>query len=1465
MPTIVIDQTGLPANGLINALNLPDGVYTAVVTATGPGGTATDTIVFAVCTTLWFNKFTHLTEDPNSTLTYTVDRTGNTFTDSQGYSYFYALSNPTGTAGQNDGLLVKVKPCGVVEWSKTVANVFNETVKGIYVASDTEIFATGSTSIDYPGFPGNYIGYDYLMKLDGEATEVWRKRYTRFGSVNVGTIKTPVRDTAGNLFTVMMDSSEAANDTYLVKLSSTGDVVWSKLIYGARGVIGRGDHLYVFGTEAASGFTMLGATHSFLLKFDTDGNIVWQRTIGGVTRSDNYLIVEGCTVAPDNGVFVVGSLATSSIGTGEGESAAFIAKIDSNGSISWQRKFGQPSGVGIDRSIATTSTATAVKTDSLGNAYVCGFTADTFENDDKVFVCKFLSDGSIDWYRRINMYRAWHIDVTADDMYVMLTFTSNSPTSNRSMFLAKLPTDRPLTGIYDEVSYSEYGVEVVETTEAFLTSFLQLTDYPNIAAENDVEFTFADGGPVPSTTYIEGCALQPGSSPPTVKASIVDPTTVLEGESVRLEWAATHSTEVQINIDGPTPITATVGTRGLQEFGPLTAGSYTVTFTANGPDGTDTAIESLTVVAHDFTGIEYDAWVVVHGGTFTGAERYVQSLARAKSVKFVDDAGNFYIAGHEAYYEGQVSNHYRPFISKVAPDGSLLWTAGFTLAGQPTLDAFVVKNNCVFAVLNLNQDAYLIKVDSDGTLLWQRRIAVSGDYVRFFAVDADDTTVYVGGLHDTGLNSLDVGYVTRWSQIDGSLLWQTSLRYSTGLGNLSKITCVKYVDGFLYCAGAATAPFTFYTGAGQLIVKLDVSDGSIVWQRGLNNNGVNLPTVNEIKCIDIDATGNIYIGGGWTYETSYLAKLDSSANIIWQKHIEILVSQPYQDVECLVVDSTGSHVYAVMDLALSGGTRYASAVMKLSAVDGSLDWCRRFDLTEGEYTTPVNIALDSTEQYFVLTGGISKWRYWGASADYRAFLVKYPVTGEHTNDFGQHSWQAYTPSNITNATFVSQTPEFTNFAISRTTSAGNLTAVTPPWIETIVSRLTTRDTPAQSIALSIKRNHFNIDGVGTAVNVDDNYTFYWRTTGSPSRIMMKVEGPENFTRYYNNTFYNVASGNGGFNAFDQSFYWHKQTGDYTLTAIALYDSNGTSVKATLPIHIVNPPVPTADITVSPLSVTAGTAPTITWSSAWATHGAFSITGPEVLTNSPIQPNGSVNKIFFNTVGLYSAQYTAYNEGASTSDSFTFYVVDPAQPPVIYGSFTSGPTVPDGTNVTLATTIVNATSASYLTTGPGTNQGNALAVPTGSILFNNNIDFTTAKLGNYNIQVDATGTGGTDQDNFAFTIEPFVIPDGPETALFSGVEVTGLSAGWQEALTFYIDVPAGEANLFIQTNAPEFNQAALLVRFGQKPTIYEYDYISNNQTSFGASENVEISPPAEGRYYITVFSFGFSNLSITATF
>jgi hypothetical protein len=118
------------------------------------------------------------------------------------------------------------------------------------------------------------------------------------------------------------------------------------------------------------------------LKYNPAGDLVWARTWGGL--EDDY--GAGIAVDSSSNVYVCGE--TDSFGTGG--SGGLLLKYDHDGNLLWQKVWGATGNTNF----------TAMTIDENANVYMVGFSYGLSAGDPEVVVCKFDTDGEIQWAKQ---------------------------------------------------------------------------------------------------------------------------------------------------------------------------------------------------------------------------------------------------------------------------------------------------------------------------------------------------------------------------------------------------------------------------------------------------------------------------------------------------------------------------------------------------------------------------------------------------------------------------------------------------------------------------------------------------------------------------------------------------------------------------------------------------------------------------------------------------------------------------------------------------------------------------------------------------------------------------------------------------------------------------------------------------------------------------------------------------------
>jgi hypothetical protein len=272
--------------------------------------------------------------------------------------------------------------------------------------------------------------------------------------------------------------------------------------------------------------------------------------------------------------------------------------------------------------------------------------------------------------------------------------------------------------------------------------------------------------------------------------------------------------------------------------------------------------------------------------------------------------GGFIIAGNSDSNDGDVTGNHGDsdyWIVKLDSDGELIWQkslGGTDLDGAASIQQ-TSDGGYIIAGLSYsndgdvngnhgNSDYWIVKLDSDGELNWQKSLGgTAGEEARSIWQTFDGGFIIAG---DSNSNDGDVtgnhGEQDYWIvrlDSDGELIWQKSL----GGTSAELATSVQQTaDGGFITAGISFSndgDVTENHGVFDYwIVRLD-ADGELIWQKSLGGTGPDI----AFSLQQISDGGFIISGGSGSYDGDvtgnhgeqdyWIVKLDSDGESIWQK------------------------------------------------------------------------------------------------------------------------------------------------------------------------------------------------------------------------------------------------------------------------------------------------------------------------------------------------------------------------------------------------------------------------------------------------------------------------------------------------------------------------------------------------------------------------------------------------------
>jgi len=314
----------------------------------------------------------------------------------------YSFSNNddvSNNAGLQDYWIVKLNASGNILWEKSFGYQGADSGISLIETNDQGFLITGILDVTASGGEGNtqrtanrHAGGDYwALKLDISGNLEWSRYFggnftdTPYGVVQTedngfiiaGSSDSEDTDISGNIGTY---------DFWVIKISSSGDLVWEKSFGGsqideARAIIKSGDGNYIIAGDTRSNDNDVsqnkGAADLWLIKISPTGNLIWEKTIGG----SNFDVARAIENSQNNGFIISGSSRSSDIDVSEnkGQNDAWILKTDNNGNLLWETTVG---GSNIDFSYDVAELAN-------GSVIAVG---DTASNDGDIIENKGFSD-----------------------------------------------------------------------------------------------------------------------------------------------------------------------------------------------------------------------------------------------------------------------------------------------------------------------------------------------------------------------------------------------------------------------------------------------------------------------------------------------------------------------------------------------------------------------------------------------------------------------------------------------------------------------------------------------------------------------------------------------------------------------------------------------------------------------------------------------------------------------------------------------------------------------------------------------------------------------------------------------------------------------------------------------------------------------------------------------------------------
>ncbi|NPA48128.1 MAG: CGP-CTERM sorting domain-containing protein [Thermococci archaeon] len=695
-----------------------------------------------------------------------------------------------------------------------------------------------------------------------------------------------------------------------------------------------------------------GDKDAVVMKLAPNGSVIWAKTYGG-PKNDTATAV----AVAKNGDLIVAGYTDGSPNNGSYYSRAWVLKLSPNGSIIWQKTYGN-------------GNATAVALTPNGDVIVAGFnTGEAIQFD---WVLKLSPNGSIIWQRSYLLNNPPTVAVAPNGNVIIAGGGIVMCLNEKGNMIWKGVYKNQFIGTIKAVAVMPNGdiITVGETMECGMMVVgggpldlwvLKLSPNGSVIWQNEYRWRHVgkalDVTPAPDGGLIvAGWMLRSGKSR--------DAWVLKLNSNGSVVWQRSYG---GLDRDGATSVAVT-------QNGSIVIAGYTFSFGEGGGDIWVLKLPpngSLGVPGSDVTEVKLVPYCrMAHYNVsrmmVENSNASVRNWTVKPDIHPLSSGGRYWVESYDGNYNGTLydirplpngdmvavgyvelngTRKHDALVMKLSPNGSVIWAKTYGGPGDDRGRSVAVEPNGDIVVVGVTKsfgagdyDFWVLKLSPNGSIIWQKTYGGSTEDIATSVVVTKDGNILVGG-YSTSFCIRGCSWILKLSP-NGSIIWQRTYK-GAELEGVMAMTIAP--NGDILATGLA---LNMQTRDDVFVLRLN-ENGSVIWQKAYGGNKSDIA-----NGITVSKNGSIVVAG-WTGSFGagdydfWVLKLSPNGSIIWQK----TYGGAKWDLAAGVALTKSGDMVVVGTTYSFGFSGFRAWILKLSP-NGSIIWQRAYRLNEN----PINIA-----------------------------------------------------------------------------------------------------------------------------------------------------------------------------------------------------------------------------------------------------------------------------------------------------------------------------------------------------------------------------------------------------------------------------------------------------------------------------------------------------------------------------